>query len=63
VYPSRRYLRLVQRLVDVIVGVLMGGFVGMVPSRRPWRGVVLALYGVLALAGIGVVIWVIRATL
>jgi hypothetical protein len=52
-----------QRLVDVIFGVLMGGLAGEVPERRPWRGIVLAIYGVLALAGIGITIWAISATL
>lgn len=56
-------MALVQRLADIVVGVFMGGLIGEVPKRQPWRGIVLALYGVLALAGVAVCAWAIGVAL
>lgn len=50
-------------LLDLVANALVGVFMGAVPERQPWRGLVAALYGLAALAAIGLVVWLVAGAL
>ena len=52
-----------RRLILFFTGVVMGGAVGEIPERQPWREIVVGLYLLLALAGVALVAWAVATTL
>ena len=50
-------------LFDLIANALVDALVGAIPERQPWRTLVAALYVLGALAGIGVIVWIIAGIL
>jgi hypothetical protein len=50
-------------LFDLIANALVGALVGAIPERQPWRTLIAALYVLGALAGLGVIVWIIAGIL
>ncbi len=53
------HVALLQLCFDAVASLLFG----YIPERQPWRFIVAAVYGLLALAGAALIVWLVIAAL